>query len=234
MFLNIFKKKEMNKVEKSAQQSSETKNNGTKQQQERIATRKGEFGEYKIDIQLSQLPKEYRHLSDLLIKNPKSATGFSQIDHVIITPYGIFVIETKNYQGTIYGGIDRKTWLINGKFKMMSPIIQNYGHIHAIKNYIDSTFHQYFISIVSFTKRCTFKIDQELRKIQSDELVIYDIELTDFINRKIAVLKLQNKNPLLSIIEIERIYNALSKANILYPDTRKQHVDNIQKKSNEH
>ncbi|WP_158068780.1 nuclease-related domain-containing protein [Domibacillus epiphyticus] len=38
-----------------------------------------------------------------------------------VTPYGLFVIETKNYQGTIYGGKDRKSGLINGKFKMMNP-----------------------------------------------------------------------------------------------------------------
>lgn len=86
---------------------------------EQVATIKGEIGEYKIDIQLSQFPKEYKYLSDIMIKNPKSISGYSQIDHLIIMPYGIFVIETKNYQGVIYGGKNRKTWLVNGKFKML-------------------------------------------------------------------------------------------------------------------
>ncbi|WP_343031616.1 nuclease-related domain-containing protein [Metabacillus lacus] len=90
---------------------------------EEVATRKGEIGEYKIDIQLDQLPKDWRYLSDLLVGNPKGRSGYSQIDHVVLTSYGIFTIETKNYQGTIYGGKDRKTWLVNGKFKMMNPFV---------------------------------------------------------------------------------------------------------------
>jgi hypothetical protein len=67
---------------------------------EQVANRKGELGEYKIDIQLDQLPKDYRYLSDLLVENSQAKSGYSQIDHVFITPYGIIVIETKNYQGT--------------------------------------------------------------------------------------------------------------------------------------
>lgn len=197
------------------------------------ATRKGELGEYKITIQLDQFPKNYRHISDLMIENVKSSTGYSQIDHIIITTYGLFVIETKNYQGTIYGGKDRKTWLVNGKFKMMSPLVQNFGHIQAIKNVVDSTYHDYFISMVSFTKRCTFKIDENLRKISSNELVVYDIELTEFINRKIAILKLQNKEPFLSDLEITSLYQKLAQANISEPTIRKQHVENIKMTKNE-
>lgn len=204
----------------------------TKNDNERLANRIGELGEYKIDIQLDQFPKNYKHISDLLIENSKSTTGYSQIDHLMITPYGIFVIETKNYEGTIYGGKERKTWLVNGKFKMMSPLVQNYGHIQAIKNFIDKSFHEFFISIISFTKRCTFKIDEELRKIQSNELVIYDIELTEFINRKVAINKLIHKEPLLSDQDIDLIYNTLTEANITDPTIRKQHVEMLKNMKN--
>ncbi|WP_257985616.1 nuclease-related domain-containing protein [Bacillus sp. V5-8f] len=79
-----------------------------KGQNERVLVRKGELGEYKIDIQLDQLPKEFSHLSDKMVHNPKCISGYSQIDHIVITPYGIFVIETKNYQDTIYGAKNRK------------------------------------------------------------------------------------------------------------------------------
>lgn len=66
-------------------------------------TRIGELGEHKINIQLDQLPKGCKYVSDLMVANPKSRTGYSQIDHVVITPYGLFVIETKNYNGEIKG-----------------------------------------------------------------------------------------------------------------------------------
>jgi hypothetical protein len=188
-----------------------------------IAARKGELGEYKIDIQLDQLPKDCRYLSDLLVRNSKAKSGYSQIDHVILTPYGIFVIETKNYQGTIYGGKDRKTWLVNGKFKMMNPFVQNYGHIAALKALIDKKYRPLFISMVSFTKRCTFKVDLDYRKIGSNELIVYDIELSEFIHRKASVLKLEHKKPLLKDIDISSIFHALSQANITDLKIREEH-----------
>ncbi|MFL8939053.1 nuclease-related domain-containing protein [Rossellomorea oryzaecorticis] len=219
LFLQFLKKKKQdsNPKEKQKKAPSPTK------PAEEIAARKGELGEYKIDIQLDQLPKDCLYLSDLLIQNPKAKSGYSQIDHVVLTPYGIFSIETKNYQGTIYGGKERKTWLINGKFKMMNPFIQNYGHIEALKTLIDKKFHTYFISIVSFTKRCMFKVDMDYRKIASNELIVYDIELSEFIHRKVSVLKLQHKEPLLDATDISGIYQTITRANITDPKTREEH-----------
>ncbi|WP_428909770.1 nuclease-related domain-containing protein [Niallia sp. Krafla_26] len=222
--MNIFRKeKKVDVAEKQKPKHTSDKN------KEKFASRKGDIGEYKTDIQLSQFPKNYLHISDLLIRNYKSLSGYSQIDHVIITPYGIFVIETKNYQGTVYGGEDRKTWSVNGKFKMMNPLKQNYGHIQALIHYIGKEYERTFVSIISFTKRCTFKIDPELRKISSDQLVIYDIELTEFINRKIAVRKLQHNEPLLMQEDITTIYQSILNANITDAAIREKHKLSIQK-----
>lgn len=213
LFLNFLKR------QKTEAPPKKTKTATPKQ----VAVRKGEIGEYKIDIQLDQLPKDCRYLSDLLIKNPKAKSGYSQIDHVVLTPYGIFVIETKNYQGTIYGGKDRKTWSVNGKFKMMNPFVQNYGHIKALSSLIDKKYEEFFVSFVSFTKRSAFKVDLDYRKIQSNELIVYDIELSEFIHRKVSVLKIQQKEPLLSESEISTIYNEFSDANIKDPAIRLEH-----------
>ncbi|MBU8906532.1 nuclease-related domain-containing protein [Desertibacillus haloalkaliphilus] len=228
LFLNFLKKKKKNETKPKQANVTSSK---PKKTSEQVATRKGEIGEYKIDIQLDQLPKDCRYLSDLLVKNPKAKSGYSQIDHVVLTPYGIFAIETKNYQGTIYGGKDRKTWLINGKFKMMNPFVQNYGHIKALTSIIDEKYHDLFISMVSFTKRCTFKVDLDYRKIASNELIVYDIELSDFIHRKVSVLKLQYKKPLLNKQDVSDIYNAFSKANISDPEIREEHKQALQAKT---
>lgn len=200
-----------------------TKEIQKKKNNEEIAQRKGAIGEYKIDIQLSQFPKNYRSLNDLFIKNPKAKTGYSQIDHVLITPYGIFVIETKNYQGTIYGNREQKNWIINGKFKMLNPLIQNYGHIESLKLCLDRKYHELFISMVSFTKRCKLKVDPEFRKISSNELVICDLELSEYINRKISFLKLQNPVALLNDSEIEMIHHCLLNKNIVDASEREKH-----------
>jgi hypothetical protein len=213
LFLNFFKKQKTEAPPKKANTNA----------QKEVAVRKGEIGEYKIDIQLDQLPNDCRYLSDLLIKNPKAKSGYSQIDHVVLTPYGIFVIETKNYQGTIYGGKDRKTWSVNGKFKMMNPFVQNYGHIKALASLIDQKYQNFFISMVSFTKRSTFKVDLDYRKIASNELIVYDIELSEFIHRKVSVLKIHHKEPLLGEREIPMIYDVFSNADIKDPAIRREH-----------
>ena len=220
LFLHFLKKKKEKDV---PIQTRKPAAKAIKKTSEEIAARKGELGEYKIDIQLDQLPKDCRYLSDLLVKNPKAKSGYSQIDHVVLTPYGIFIIETKNYQGTIYGGKDRKTWLVNGKYKMMNPFVQNYGHIAALKILIDKKYHPLFISMVSFTKRCTFKVDLDYRKIAANELIVYDIELSEFIQRKVSVLKLQHIEPLLSEPEITTIHHAFTQANITDSTIRKEH-----------
>ncbi|MBH9967926.1 nuclease-related domain-containing protein [[Bacillus] enclensis] len=220
LFLHFLKKKKENvKPTQTRKPTAKT----IKKTSAETAARKGELGEYKIDIQLDQLPKDCRYLSDLLVKNSKAKSGYSQIDHVVLTPYGIFTIETKNYQGTIYGGKDRKTWLVNGKFKMMNPFVQNYGHIAALKKLIDETYHPLFISMVSFTKRCTFKVGLEYRKVASNELIVYDIELSEFIHRKISVLKLQHKEPLLSETDISTIHHTFNQANITDLSIREEH-----------
>ncbi|WP_455677409.1 nuclease-related domain-containing protein [Rummeliibacillus stabekisii] len=49
----------------------------------------------------------------------------------------------------MYGGKDRKTWVINGEFKMRNPLFQNYGHIQAIKNNVNEKYYNNFISSVN-------------------------------------------------------------------------------------
>ncbi len=100
----------------------------------RKSNRKGELGEYKLDVQFSQLPKEYRYLNDLLFKR---TGGYSQIDHVVICSAGVFVIETKNYYGAILGNKNDKTWTVccgSKKLKPYNPISQNYTHLKALQN----------------------------------------------------------------------------------------------------
>jgi len=221
IFKGLFGKKEKQIQEVNTKKVEIVKNN------EKVAVRKGELGEYKIDIQLAQLPKEFHHLSDLMLRNEKSKTGYSQIDHIIMTPYCIFVVETKNYQGTIYGGKNRTTWLVNGKFKMMNPLQQNYGHIQSLSKYVGNKDNSLFVNMVTFTKRSTVKVEPELRKVSSNELVIYDVELTEFINRKVAVIKLQHKQPLLSLNDITTIFSSLQAANVTDLKIREEHKASI-------
>ncbi len=191
------------------------------------STRIGELGEHKINLQLDQLPKECKALSDLLIPNPKSCTGYSQVDHLVISPYGLFVIETKNYQGEIKGGRQDQQWTVSNRYKMYNPLKQNYGHIKAVESLLQDIAAVKFISMVSFTMRCRFSIDPELRKIQSDELVVYDVELSEFISRKLISLKTGISEPPVSPAQVQTMYDHLVRANITDSEIRKLHVQRI-------
>lgn len=222
MLLNFFKKKEEIKKATPSVALNEKSNNES--------DRKGELGEYKIDIQLAQLPSGYKYISDVMLENPKSISGYSQIDHIVISLFGIYIIETKNYQGPIFGNRERKEWSVNGKFKMMNPFNQNYGHVQIVNKLLKYKYQDHFISIVSFTKRSTFKVEEKLRKISSNELLVYDVELSEFIHRKAAVLKLQLENPVIDKEECENIFTTLKSANISDNEKRKMHITSIQGK----
>ncbi|WP_405083567.1 nuclease-related domain-containing protein [Paenibacillus psychroresistens] len=85
-FMNLFKVKE------EVPKLSIPKKNQKKKVK---PTRIGELGEYKINIQLDQLPKDCTYLSDIMIKNSKSKTGYSQIDHIVISPYVSLLLKRK-------------------------------------------------------------------------------------------------------------------------------------------
>lgn len=226
-FFNMFKPKSNNK--KAVKRTKYTSISATTKKKVDPA-RIGGLGEYKIDIQLSQLPKPSKYMNDLMLSNPKSRSGYSQIDHLLVTSYGIFVIETKNYSGTIKGGAQFKQWIVNGKFKMYNPLRQNYGHIQAVKSILSGYPSLKFISIVTFTMRCRLSVDPELRQIGSDELVIYDTELTDYIRRKLSRLKMEGLTPELDDTAIQDIVQLLNAANITDPSIRAQHINQVNEK----
>lgn len=117
---------------------------------------KGDIGELAVAYMLKDLDKEkYKIIHDIKLNNMGGSTSTTQIDHIVISTYGIFVIETKAYKGKIYGKENSRTWtqyLTNQKNNFMNPIFQNYAHIKAIEDilkdsYPEMTYH----SIIAFS-----------------------------------------------------------------------------------
>jgi hypothetical protein len=102
------------------------------------------------------LPSGYRVLNDLLIP---FGDATSQIDHAVVSNYGIFVIESKNVSGSIYGKPDDSRWtacLGPKKFSFYNPIRQNATHIRALMEVTGLAEH-YFHSVVFFwSDHCRF------------------------------------------------------------------------------
>ena len=98
----------------------------------------GAYGEFTIASVLKSLPSQFHLLNDYLIQTKKGST---QLDHIMVCPYGVIVIETKNHKGMIFGDMQGQVWtqvVIKGgapnRNTFYSPVRQNDGHIkHLIK-----------------------------------------------------------------------------------------------------
>ena len=101
---------------------------------------KGWVGEWWVRVYLRRLdPAVYHCLHDLLIRDGKG--GWTQIDHVVVSPFGFFVIETKNYGGWIFGTERDQYWTVSynkrTKPRFLNPLRQNAGHIAALERLPD-------------------------------------------------------------------------------------------------
>jgi hypothetical protein len=86
--------------------------------------------------------------------------GTTQIDNILVSRYGIFVIETKNYKGWIFGDESSKTWtqvIFNLKFKFSNPIHQNSLHVRVISELLDFIPKDLIHSLIVFTGDAKFK-----------------------------------------------------------------------------
>jgi nuclease-like protein len=84
----------------------------------------------------------------------------TQIDHILVSRFGIFVIETKDYQGWIFAGPGDRYWtqvLFRGKFKFQNPIRQNYKHVRAIQELLEFLPADAILPVVVFTGNAKFK-----------------------------------------------------------------------------
>ena len=118
----------------------------------------GQWGEYVTEFAINKKIKgKYVVLKNIYIPHEGKTT---EIDLIMVHEKGIFVFESKNYSGTIYGEIDQLNWiqvLDNGsKNKFYNPIRQNQTHIKALAKYLDLP-EEDFLSYVIFSERCTLK-----------------------------------------------------------------------------
>lgn len=86
--------------------------------------------------------------------------GTTQIDHVLVSRFGIFVIETKDYKGWIFAGPRDRYWtqvLYRTKFRFRNPLHQNHRHVRAIQELLDFLPADVVRPAVVFTGNAEFK-----------------------------------------------------------------------------
>lgn len=175
---------------------------------------RGYMGEFWVRKELEKLPKDkYVVLNDIMLMIDNKTT---QIDHIVVSKFGIFVIEMKNYFGFITGDEYVKEWiqyLGKNKYYFNNPIHQNYGHIQTLKKVLNVD-ERYFISVVCISNQAKIKVKSKSLVVQVENLVseIY----------KYSKIIVDN--------EIDFIANIISKKNIVDVEMRKKHIIDIKNK----
>lgn len=122
---------------------------------------KGRYSENLVRDIISELPGEYFAFNDLLFES----NGYStQIDHVVVSPYGVFVIETKGYKGWILGGENSEYWtqtIYKSRHQFYNPIRQNEGHVRFLRHLLRCSANIPFIPIVVFNNTAELKVHIE-------------------------------------------------------------------------
>lgn len=177
---------------------------------------KGLIGEKFVSRKLFNLdPAHYKVLDDLLLPSDGNL-NMTQLDHVVISNYGIFCIETKSYKGWIFGNANDKYWtqvIYKHKERFYNPLRQNYAHTKAVEELIKSKYPK--AQILSFV---VFTIAGKL-KISGTDSVGYARDIV----RKIKNYKTQ----IFTDVERDEIFNILMNANIQDKESRKLHNEGV-------
>ena len=154
---------------------------------------------------------------DNLILRSNGNTTLTEIDHVVVSPYGIFCIETKSHNGNIYGyttGSKWKQYLGNKSYSFQNPYHQNYKHIKALENLLGPSLKTKIHSYVVFPYARHVKIDEAYYNASIDEVV-----------RKITVHKSQRYN----LQDCKTILKTIAYASSRQDELRKIHIEEVRR-----
>lgn len=172
---------------------------------EDMITDKGKAGEYAAYRNICNISGYKKFLFNVYIENKDNADRKTEIDIILIHETGIFVIESKNFKGWIYGDEASEKWcqvFKNGKkFFFYNPIKQNYRHIQYLRDIVGDD--------KEITSIITFSDDATLKKITNTN------ENLKVINNKQLKWTLEDKirsnESKLTQEQINEIYNKLKK-----------------------
>lgn len=172
----------------------------------------GRIGEGFVNRKLFKFnPAHYKVLSDLLLPS-KGNLSTTQIDHVVVSNFGIFCIETKSYKGWIFGNAKQEYWtqvIYRHKERFFNPLRQNYAHVKAIEGLIEQKYPKAQIySLVAFP--------------YADKLKISGTDCVGYTRDVVAKIETYNTQ-IFTDSERDEVYNILASANIQDKEARKLH-----------
>ena len=152
-----------------------------------------------------------------------TVNGTTQIDHVFVSEFGVFVVETKNIGGRIFGGEHDSEWIKvfpgGQKHKFQNPLHQNHGHVRAIEN---------ILAGIGLPKRSVksvvvlvgnAKLEQEM-----PQNVTMGFEAARYVRSfKTRILTDEQVEKICTVIESSRLRSSSA--------TNRQHIQNLKRKT---
>ncbi|WP_037001989.1 nuclease-related domain-containing protein [Ectopseudomonas composti] len=179
---------------------------------------KGQIGELLARLFAHwQLDKQtYRRLHNVTLNTPD---GTTQIDHVFLSPYGIFMLETKNMSGWIFGSEKQAQWtqkLYKRTFRFQNTLRQNYKRLKALEATLGVN-PEHLHSVITFVGGSIFKTEVAANVTQGIGFIRY---IKSF------------QQPVFSEAEVDAMLHALQtgrRAPILGPHS--EHLQNLKRRS---
>ena len=187
----------------------------------------GSYGEYLTYKKLRTFEKDgAKFLFNIYL--PKDDETTTELDVIMISPKGVFVFESKNYSGWIFGSDKDAYWtqtLPTGKKstkkKFYNPVWQNKSHIESLKKAVGEDIP--ICSVIVFSDRC------ELKKVD------VALENAVVINRREVentVMVLMDKYEKIADADtVEGIYNKLKPFTEMTNEQKEKHIKDIEEKN---
>lgn len=185
---------------------------------------RGTYSEQQLVIKLLKKgvhPKAIFH--DLYVR--KRNGEFSQIDLVVALPQGLVCIEVKDYGGRIYGFESERYWLKSmnygkDKYKFYNPLLQNEGHVRALKEQSRQFAHLPIFSVVLFAGECELT---DVRYFSEHSFVAY----MDQVMRCLKKIKKMDAADYWDKREVARVLRQ-AVLNGDDPEIRAKHIDQVE------
>lgn len=185
---------------------------------------KGAIGEDYIQGILLKLPSSNSILRNIYVPTKEGNTV--EVDLIHITEVGIYVMESKNYSGWIFGNDQQKYWtqtLKSGeKNRFYNPVWQNEGHIRALSQYLQAD-PGLFRSYIIFSNRCAIK---EMSVSKKHVVVMNLSDLYDTL-----LLEMSEKPRILTKEKMEAISERLKELTFISTEMKERHIEQVQKRT---
>ena len=190
---------------------------------------RGNVGEWQVANVLRQLnPEQFVVLNDIMFEKQQTAANeiaTTQLDHIVVSIYGIFVIETKNYAGKIYGTEKSPKWQYyshGNKYEFYNPLRQNYKHTKTLQDLLMRNAQAIGIMGADFLiyPIVAFSGNAEIRVQVTGADVVY------FGNVPQAIYS-HCSQPVLTKQQVDNIVNCILYHNVNSDEKKQEHIQNI-------